>query len=136
MEFFGIRGHVEIEVPTKQFVCAFATEHHFDPHGADSARHKVHRGGGADGGHVVRFDVFDDVAEGIDAFLNGVGQAMVGGANALRHICGRSQIGTAFEADGETVHVGPPRLGGIVVVHTSVGMPHGQGGHHRGVEPT
>ena len=61
---------------------------------------------------------------------------MVCGPDEFCHLFRGSEVGTALEPNGEAVHVGPPRLRSVVVVHPLLGMPHGQGRHHRRVEPT
>ena len=92
--------------------------------------------GRADGGDVVRLDVFDDFTQGVNAFLHGIGQTVMRRANVVSHALGSGQIGAPFQANGKTVHVGPPRLRGIFVVHTAACMTHGEGRNHRRVQST
>lgn len=55
-------------------------KHHFDAHGFNFPRHQVHRRRSANSGHIVGFDVIDNVADRIQPFLDGKVNFMVHGA--------------------------------------------------------
>ena len=126
MEFLRVGRHVEIEVSAEQFVRAFAAQDHLDAHGTNPSGHEVHGGGGANGGDVVSFDLSDDVAQGVNALLDRVGDSVVGGSNEFGNLSGGSEVWAAFQPDGEAVHVGPPGRGVVVFVNPTLGVLHGQ----------
>ena len=87
----------------KDFVGALARKHHLDAHGFDDARQQVHRRRCPHGGHVVRLDEVDHVAQGVQTLLNGIVDFVVHGADPVGHLAGRREVGGAFESDGEGV---------------------------------
>jgi len=60
---------VEVEIPSENLVSPLPTENHLDSHGLDFARHQVHGCAGPDSGHIVRFNVADDFADGVESLL-------------------------------------------------------------------
>ena len=46
-----------------------------------------------DGGDVVGLDVLDDLTQGVNAFLHGVGQTVMRCANVVSHVLGSGQSG-------------------------------------------
>lgn len=80
MEFACVRGFVEVQVAAEDLVAALAGEHHLHSHRLDPPRQQEHRGGGADGGDVVGFDVADHVGQCIQPFFECVLETVVDGA--------------------------------------------------------
>ena len=76
---------VEVQITAEHLVCPFAAEHHFDAHAFDDTCQQVHGGGCAHCCHVVGFDEVDDIAEGIQSFLNGVVDFVMNRTDVLRH---------------------------------------------------
>ena len=56
-------------------------------------KNKHHHQPGADGGDVVRLDVVDDVADGVDALLHGERELVVVGAQELRDAARGDEVG-------------------------------------------
>ena len=125
---------VEIEVTAEHLVCSFTAEHHLDPHRLDDAGQQIHRRGGAHGGDVVGFDVIDDVADGVQSFLNGVVDFVVHRTDVFGHQPRFLQIGGALQAHGEGVELRPP--GGLLSVgfDAAVGIELGYGRDDRRVQ--
>ena len=73
--------------------------------------------------------------KGVDAFLDGVGEGMVGGAQGVGHHLRRRQVRRAFEADGEGMQTGPPGPLLVVALDALGGELGRQGRHHRRVQP-
>lgn len=92
VQFFGVRRFMEVQVAAKYFIRAFARQHHFDAHRFDFTRHQVHRRGGADGGHIIGFDVVDNITNGIKAFLHGEVNFMVHGAEVVSYFLRGFQV--------------------------------------------
>ena len=115
VKFFGVWGHVEVEVATKQFIGPLTAEHHFDAHGLDGACHEVHRRGGPNGRYVIRFDVANDLRQSVKSFLDGEGEWVVDRADLFGHFRSGGHVGTAFEADAEAVDPGPPSFGRAII---------------------
>ena len=79
----GVRRLVEIEVAGERLVRALAGEHHLDAHRFDLARHQVHRRARADRGDVEGLELVDRLGQGVEAFLQGVGETVVDGAEVI-----------------------------------------------------
>lgn len=107
VQFFGVRRLMEVEVAAEHFVRTFAGKHHFDAHGFNFPRHQVHRRRGANSGHIVGFDVIDNVADGIQPFLDGKVNFVVHGAEVVGHLLRRFQVRRAFQTDRERVQLRP-----------------------------
>ncbi|MNV59892.1 hypothetical protein D3C71_1523370 [compost metagenome] len=112
---------MEIQVSAKHFVRTFARQHHFNAHRFDFTRHQIHRCRGANGGHIVSFDVIDNVANRIQTFLHGEVNFMVHGAQMVCHFLRGFQIRRTFEAYGEGVQLRPPGLRAFTVFHATCG---------------
>lgn len=91
------------------------------PHGFDDTCQQVHRRRRPHGGHVVRLDEVDHVAQGVQTLLNGIVDFVVHGADPVGHLAGRREVGGAFESDGEGVEPGPPRPVAVVRFDAPVG---------------
>ena len=61
--------------------------------------------------------MFDDIFEGVQAFLNGKHKRVVNGANMVGHFLRRGDIRASLEANAEAVHLGPPCFGIVFIVH-------------------
>lgn len=96
MESLCVRCFVEIEVTAEYFIGTFAAQYHLDAHALDDAGKQVHRGGGAHGGHVVGLDVVDDIAHGVQTFLNGVVDFVVYGTDMVGHFLALAKSGAPF----------------------------------------
>lgn len=113
----GLVGRVvEVQVSAEDFVAAFAGEDHFHAHGLDFAGQQEHWGGGADGGHVVGFEVVDDVREGVETLLDCEGEGMVAGSEEIGHLLCGDGIRGVGKTDGEGVQLGQHLHGGQLVV--------------------
>lgn len=74
---------------------------HLVAHGLDLAGEQVHRHGGSD--LLVRLDVPDDVEDGVEAVLDGEGEAVVHGADEVGDLLSGLEVGGARDADAEGV---------------------------------
>lgn len=84
---------VEVEVTAEYFISSFAAQYHLDTHALDNTCQQIHRGRGADGGDIVSFDVIDDIADGIQSFLNGVVDFVVDGSDKIGYFTCFGQVG-------------------------------------------
>ncbi|MCW0416460.1 hypothetical protein NB689_002214 [Xanthomonas sacchari] len=116
VEFARVRRLVEVQVAAEDLVAAFAGEHHLHPHRLDPPRQQEHRRGGADGGDVVGLDVPDHLRQRVQAFLEGVLEAVVHRAQRLGGDRRGGQIRRALQADRERVQARPPGLGLVVLL--------------------
>ena len=80
--------------------------------------------------------MFDDIFEGVQAFLNGKNQGVVNRANVVCHFLRRSNIRASFEANAEAVHLGPPCFGIVLIVHAHLREVLGNRCNDGRVEPT
>ena len=92
---------MEVEIAAENLVGPFAAQHHLDAHRLDDAGQQIHRRGGPDGGHVVGFDIVDDIAEGIQPFLNSIIDFMVNRSDMFGHQTGLFQVGSPLQPYGE-----------------------------------
>jgi hypothetical protein len=134
VEFARVGCLVEVEVAAEDLVAAFAGEHHLHAHRLDPSREQVHRRRCADGGDVVGFDVADDFRQRVEAFGEGVFEAVVHGADRFGGDRGGGEVGRTFQADRERVQARPPGFGGVVVLDAMTGVARGDGGDQRGIE--
>ena len=114
MECFGIGCLVEIEITTENFIGSFTAQHHLDTHTFDHAGQEIHRSGGAYGRYVVRLDIIDYVADGIEPFLYRIVDFVVDGADIVGYLPGCGQVGGTFQADSERVELRPPGIGFVI----------------------
>ena len=127
VEVLGGRRLVEVEVAAEDLVGTLATEHHLDTHGLDDAGQQIHGGRGADGGDIVSLDEVDDIADGIEALLDGIVDFVMDGTDMIGHETGLGQIGGALQTHGKGVETGPIGLGLGVVLDTHLGVFLGDG---------
>ena len=107
MEGLRIGGLMEIEVTTKDFIGSLTTEYHLDTHRLDDASQQVHRRRSPNGSNIVGLDEVDNIADGIESFLNGIVDFMVDSTDMVGHHLGLGQIRRTFQAHGEGVQTGP-----------------------------
>ena len=134
MQLFGVWRFVEIEVTAKHFVRTFAGEHHLDAHRFDLPRHQIHRRGGANGGHIIGFNVIDHIADRIQTFLYGEVNFMVHRAKMVRHFLGGFQVRCPFQTHGKGVQLWPPGFRALLIFHATCGEFLGDRGDHGGVQ--
>ena len=135
MELARIRRLVEVQVAAEDLVAALAAQHHLHPHRLDPPCQQEHRRGRTDGGDVVGLDVADHLGQRIQAFLEGVFEAMVHGAQRLGRDLRRRQVGRALQADRETVQARPPGLGPVAILDAMARIARGHGGDQRRIQP-
>ncbi len=121
VQFFGVRRLMEVEVAAEHFVRTFAGKHHFDAHGFNFPRHQVHRRRSANSGHIVGFDVIDNVADGIQPFLDGKVNFVVHSAEVVGHLLRRFQVRRAFQTDRERVQLRPPGFATLLIFDATGG---------------
>ena len=63
----------------------------------------------------------DHFRQRVEAFLEGVGEAVVHGAQRLGRDLGRGQVGRSFQADREGMQARPPGFGLVVVLDAAGG---------------
>ena len=131
VEGLGRGSLVEVEVAAKDLVGTLAGEHHLDAHRLDDTRQQVHGGGGTHGGDIVSLDEVYDIADGIEAFLDGIVDLMVHGADIVGHQPCLGQVWGPLEAYGKRVEARPPRPGLSSLLDTAVGKLLGEGGDDR-----
>ena len=67
----------------------------------DDTCQQIHGGGGADSGYVVSLNEIDDVADSIEAFLNGIVYLVMHGTDMTGHFAGFNQVGSTLQADAK-----------------------------------
>ena len=135
VELARVRRLVEVQVAAEDLVAALAAQHHLHPHRLDPPRQQEHRRGRADGGDVVGLDVADHFRQRVQAFLEGVFEAMVHGAQRLRGDLRRRQVGRSLQADREAVQARPPGLGPVAILDAMARVTCGDCRHQRGIQP-
>ena len=135
MEGLWCGRFVEVEVAAEYFVRTFTTKYHLDAHALDDTRQQVHGRGCADSGYVVGFDEVDDIANGVQPFLNGVVYFMVDSADVLRHFTCFDEVGSTFQAYCKRVELRPPRICLVVRLNTFSGVFLGDGRDYGRVQP-
>ena len=93
MELRAVGRFVEVEVPSEGLISSLSRHDHLDPHCLDLTCEQKHGRTSTDGGHVIRLEVIDHVRDGVDALLDGEGEAVVIGPNVLGDFLGGDQIG-------------------------------------------
>ena len=136
MECLGIRCFVEIQIATEHFVGSFATQNHFDTHAFDDAGKEIHRGRSTYGRYIVGLDIIDNVAEGVQTFLDRVVDLVVDGSDRIGYLAGGDQVGGTFQADGERMKLRPPGIGFTSGLDTLGGIFLGDGGSNRRIQAT
>ncbi len=118
---------MEVEITTKDLIGTLAREYHLDTHRLDDTSQQIHRRRGAEGGDIVGFDEIDDVAYGVETFLDGVVDFVVDGANMVGHEFGLCQIWRTLQSYGKGVQTGPVgfRLGIVLDTHLRVFLSNG-----------
>ena len=101
VELACIRRLVEVEIAAEDLVGALARQHHLHPHCLDPPRQQVHRRRRADRGDIERLDVADHLGQRVQAFLEGVLEAVVDGAERRGSDFGGGQVRRAFQPDRE-----------------------------------
>ena len=84
-------------------------------------------GGGADSGYVVSLNEIDDVADSIEAFLNGIVYLVMHGTDMTGHFAGFNQVGSTLQADGEGMELRPPGICLVVCLDAFGGIFLGDG---------
>ena len=92
---------MEIKITSEDLIGTLTREHHFDTHRLDDACQKIHGRRGADCRYIVGFDEIDDVADGIESFLNGVVDFVMHGSDMISNEFGLCQIRRAFQSYGK-----------------------------------
>jgi len=118
MECLGIRCLVEVEITSEHLVGTLTRKYHLDTHAADDSRQEIHRGRGTHGGHIVGLDEVDDIADGIQTFLDGVVDFVMHGSDVLGYQSCLRQIRRTLQAHGKGVQSWPVGLGLATVLHT------------------
>ena len=134
MEGAGVGGFVEIEITAENLVGTLAAQHHLNAHRFYDAGQKVHRRACANGCNIVCLNMINNIANGIQTFLNGVVHLVVDGAQVLGHHAGLRQIGRALYADGKRVQTRPPGIGFVASLDSLCGIHIGNGRNYRTVQ--
>ena len=119
MESLGVRCLVEVEITSEHLVGTLARKHHLDTHAADDSRQQIHRGRCTHGGYIVGLDEVDDIADGIQTFLDGVVDFVMHGSDVLGYQSCLRQIRRTLQAHGKGVQTWPISLGLTTILHTS-----------------
>src|SRR3989344_4691985 len=99
MEFLCIWSHVKIQISAKNFVSSFSRKDHLDAQALDFPGHQIHRCRSADAGYIISFDMIYNIAQSVDAFLNGKFQFVVYTANILRNLASKFNVGRPLQSD-------------------------------------
>ena len=118
MECLCIWRLVEIEVASEYLVSTLAREYHLNTHRLYDACQEVHRGRGADCGHIVGLDKINNIAYGIETFLNCVVNFMVNSSNVICHHLCLCEVRCTFQTYGKRVESRPPGLSSGIVLNT------------------
>lgn len=118
---------VEVKVTAEHLVRTFAAEYHLDAHAFDDTCQQIHGGGGADSGYVVSLNEIDDVADSIEAFLNGIVYLVMHGTDMTGHFASFNQVGSTLQADGEGMELRPPGICLVVCLDAFGGIFLGDG---------
>eukprot|EP00955_Chlamydomonas_euryale_P036273 350389-Chlamydomonas_euryale.AAC.4 len=109
VELLRVGRLVEVEVATKDLVCAFARQNHLHPERLDLSRHEEHGRRCTNRRRVKRLNVVDHIGDGVDALLHGERELVVVGVEEGSNLAGGREVRAAFEADAERVQT-PPHL--------------------------
>lgn len=93
VEFFGIRGLVEVKIPSEKLISALSSQAVFNTHGFNLSREKIHRSGGSDGGVVIGLGVANNLRNCVDSLFYGIGKGVMLGSQIFCHNLGCCQIG-------------------------------------------
>ena len=107
MEGLRIGGLMEIKVATEDLIGSLTAEHHLDAHRLNDTSQQVHRRRSPNGSNIVGLDEVDNIADGIESFLNGIVDFMVDSTDMVGYHLGLGQIGRTFQAHSEGVQTGP-----------------------------
>ena len=117
MESLGIRCLVEVEITSEYLVGTLTGKYHLDTHASDDSRQEIHRGRCTHGGNIVGLDEIDDIADGIQTFLNGVVDFVVHGSDVLGNQSCLCQVRRTLQTNGEGVQAWPVCLGFAPILH-------------------
>mmetsp|Transcript_21308 Transcript_21308/g.49474 ORF Transcript_21308/g.49474 Transcript_21308/m.49474 type:complete len:226 (-) Transcript_21308:910-1587(-) len=107
VELLGVWGLVEIEVSAKNFVSAFATQDHLHTHGPNASCHQIHWGRSPNSGNIERFEVVNDIVDGVYALLGRECILMVDTSDEVGNLARSSEIGAAFQTYAKGVELWP-----------------------------
>src|SRR6266487_5458685 len=101
MESLLIGCGMEIEITTKDLITALTTQDHLDPHPFDLSAQQIHWGRRTDGGHIVGFQMVNNVRQGVETVFQSKSESIVLGAQELSNLDCSLRIRSIREADRE-----------------------------------
>ena len=110
MKRLGIGSLVEIQITTKHLVGTFARQHHLYSHRLYHTGKKIHRSRSAYRGYIIGLNKVDNVAYGIETFLNGIVYLVVNGSYMVCHHLSLCKVGRTFQSYSKRVKTWPPCL--------------------------
>lgn len=99
MERISVRGGVEVQISSENFVASFTTEDHLDTHSLDFTAEEVHGCARANGGNIVRLEMVNNFRDGIQTFLNCEDIFVMNRAQEMCGLSRREEIRGVLETD-------------------------------------
>ncbi len=130
----GIRCFVEVEISAENLVCSLAAQNHFYAHALYYTSQKIHRSACANSCNVVCLNKIDNIADGVETFLNGIVYLVMNRSDVLGNFLSLGKVGSTLQTYGERVQARPPRIALAFLLDALMGKFLGYGRDYRAVE--